>query len=78
MGRLWGRPLFSKLSTKMIGGLIAVADSFQAMTADRPYRKAMSVEQALTELQIRAGSQFDPEVVTVFVEILKPPQAQSA
>lgn len=58
--------------------IIAVADAFQAMTADRPYRKAMSVEQAITELQMGSGSQFDPEVVAAFAEILKPPQAQSA
>lgn len=58
--------------------IIAVADAFQAMTADRPYREALSVNQALTEIQIASGSQFDPDVVAAFIEILKPPQAQTA
>ncbi len=58
--------------------IIAVADAFQAMTADRPYRKAMSVEQALAELQMGVGTQFDPDVVAAFIEILKPPQAQAS
>ena len=58
--------------------IIAVADAFQAMTADRPYRKALTAEQALAELQISSGSQFDPDVVAAFIEILKPPQAQAS
>ncbi|MDQ4143677.1 MAG: HD domain-containing protein [Actinomycetota bacterium] len=48
--------------------IIAVADSFSAMTSDRPYRKAMSVEEACAELERCAGEQFDPEVVRVFIE----------
>jgi HD-GYP domain-containing protein (c-di-GMP phosphodiesterase class II) len=43
--------------------IIAVADSFDAITSDRPYRKAASVEQAAEELQRCAGTQFDPQVV---------------
>jgi HD-GYP domain-containing protein (c-di-GMP phosphodiesterase class II) len=43
--------------------IIAVCDSFNAMTSDRPYRRAMSPEDALTELHINAGWQFDPAVV---------------
>jgi diguanylate cyclase (GGDEF)-like protein len=43
--------------------IILVADAYEAMTADRPYRKAQSSEAALAELQAHAGSQFDPEVV---------------
>lgn len=58
--------------------IIAVADAFQAMTTDRPYRKAMTVEQALAELQMGAGTQFDPDVVTKFVAVLKPPQEPQA
>jgi HD-GYP domain-containing protein (c-di-GMP phosphodiesterase class II) len=48
--------------------IIAVADSFSAMTAERPYRPAMTVEEACTELERCAGSQFDPEIVKLFVE----------
>ncbi len=58
--------------------IIAVADAFQAMTCDRPYREALSVEQALAELQVRAGTQFDPRVVEAFIDILKPPQAKAS
>jgi putative nucleotidyltransferase with HDIG domain len=58
--------------------IIAVADAFQAMTCDRPYRDALSVEQALVELQLGAGSQFDPRVVEAFIAILRPPQAKAS
>jgi HD-GYP domain-containing protein (c-di-GMP phosphodiesterase class II) len=47
--------------------ILHVADAFEAMTADRPYRKALSNEQALGELRKFAGVQFDPEVVDGFV-----------
>ena len=43
--------------------IIAACDAYHAMTSDRPYRRAMSVEQALGELRANAGSQFDPTVV---------------
>jgi hypothetical protein len=44
--------------------VIAACDSFQAMTAERPYRAALDVDEALAELAAGSGSQFDPEVVT--------------
>jgi F0F1-type ATP synthase assembly protein I len=47
--------------------ILHVADAFEAMTADRPYRKALSVDQALAELRKFAGVQFDPEIVDAFV-----------
>jgi HD domain/MASE9 len=47
--------------------ILHVADAFEAMTADRPYRKALSREQAMAELRKFAGVQFDPEVVDAFV-----------
>jgi len=46
--------------------IIAVADSLSAMLQDRPYRKAMSYEQALDEIVDCAGAQFDPKVVNAF------------
>jgi ribonuclease P protein subunit RPR2 len=49
--------------------IFAVADSFDAMTSDRPYRAALSVEPALTEIGSMAGSQFDPTVVAAFLTI---------
>lgn len=51
--------------------ILAIADSFDAMTSDRPYRKALSLEIAVKELVDNAGSQFDPAIVPHFVEILQ-------
>ncbi len=48
--------------------VICVADSFSAMTSDRPYRGALEIEEACTELERCAGTQFDPQVVRLFVE----------
>jgi diguanylate cyclase (GGDEF)-like protein len=48
--------------------IICVADSFSAMTAERPYRGRMSLEEACAELERCAGTQFDPRVVEAFVE----------
>jgi two-component system cell cycle response regulator len=47
--------------------IIAVCDSYDAMTSDRSYRRAMSEEVALAELDAGAGSQFDPDVVAAFL-----------
>jgi putative nucleotidyltransferase with HDIG domain len=46
--------------------IIAVADSFDAMTSDRPYRKGMDTDEAMNELIRCRGSQFDPQVVDAF------------
>ena len=46
--------------------IVAVADSFDAMTSDRPYRRGLSMEAARTELRRCAGRQYDPEVVAAF------------
>ena len=47
--------------------IIAVADAYDAMTSDRPYRKAMPQEAAMEELRRCAGAQFDPVVVKAFI-----------
>jgi diguanylate cyclase (GGDEF)-like protein len=53
--------------------IICVCDSFDAMTSDRPYRVAMTPEDALAELRRCAGSQFDPAVVAAFEVTLRDP-----
>jgi len=55
-------PLFSRI--------ICVADAYEAMTSDRVYRKALSKEEAVLELQKHAGTQFDAEIVDIFIEII--------
>lgn len=50
--------------------ILCVADSFDAMVTDRAYRPAMSVEDALAELERCAGTQFDPAVVQAFTVYL--------
>ena len=49
--------------------LVAVADAFDAITSDRPYRAARSIEEAMVELQAASGSQFSPEVVKAMVRL---------
>ena len=49
--------------------VFAVADAFDAMTTDRPYRESMGVDRAAEELRSMAGSQFDPDVVEGFVPL---------
>jgi diguanylate cyclase (GGDEF)-like protein len=56
--------------------IIAIADSFSAMTSTRPYSRAKTPEDACTELERCAGEQFDPEIVGLFVEEVRrsPPE----
>jgi diguanylate cyclase (GGDEF)-like protein/PAS domain S-box-containing protein len=49
--------------------ILAIADAYDAMTSDRPYRQAMDHEQAIDELKRYAGIQFDPELVELFLEV---------
>ena len=51
--------------------ILFVADAFDAMTSDRPYRKAMSRAAAITELRRQAGTQFDPKLVDVFLKVIE-------
>lgn len=50
--------------------IIAVADSYEAMTANRPYQKTKSKKDALLEIERCAGTQFDPQIVEVFLRIM--------
>jgi HD-GYP domain-containing protein (c-di-GMP phosphodiesterase class II) len=47
------------------------------MTTDRPYRQALSQEQALCELERHKGTQFDPEVVEAFLSVLTRKEVQN-
>ncbi|MFH1459073.1 MAG: HD domain-containing phosphohydrolase [Candidatus Omnitrophota bacterium] len=51
--------------------ILAVADTFEAMTADRPYRKAFSVQKAIKLLKKCTPDQLDPKIVDIFVELIK-------
>jgi HD-GYP domain-containing protein (c-di-GMP phosphodiesterase class II) len=50
--------------------ILAIADAYDAMTSDRPYRKALSREQAFKELSNNAGIQFDPNLVPIFINVM--------
>jgi len=51
--------------------IIAVVDAFEAMTQERPYKNRLSVDEAITELKINSGTQFDPNIVKIFVDFSK-------
>jgi putative two-component system response regulator len=51
--------------------IVAVLDTFDAMTSDRPYRKALPIERAIAELKRYSNQQFDPLVVDAFLEVIE-------
>jgi len=51
--------------------ILAVADAYDAMTSDRPYRKALSLEEVVREFERHSGTQWDPAVVEVILRILR-------
>jgi putative two-component system response regulator len=53
----------------LTGRIVAVADVFDALTHERPYKKAWPVGQALTEIKSQSGRQFDPRVVDAFLDV---------
>jgi diguanylate cyclase (GGDEF)-like protein/PAS domain S-box-containing protein/putative nucleotidyltransferase with HDIG domain len=54
--------------------IIAVADVYQALTSDRPYRKAYPMQRAIQIIESGAGTQFDPRIVYVFMNIIRTKQ----
>lgn len=61
----------SRESIPLLSRIISVVDSFDAMTNDRSYRPAMSIESAAAELRRCAGTQFDPAIVSEFLQMLQ-------
>jgi len=55
----------------LMGKIVAVADTFDAMTTDRPYQKAMKFEDALARIETFVGTRYDPAVVAAFSEACK-------
>jgi HD-GYP domain-containing protein (c-di-GMP phosphodiesterase class II) len=51
--------------------LLSVVDTYVAMTSARPYREAFNAERAIEEIEEKAGTQFDPSVVTIFAEMIR-------
>lgn len=55
----------------VLSRILTVVDAYDAMTEDRPYRKAMPVKQAVIEIENNSGSQFDPEIADLFVAMIR-------
>jgi len=67
-----GYPYGLKGENILLGArIMAVADSFDAMITERPYRKAFSTEEAIEELERNKGKQFAPEIVDLFLKVLE-------
>ncbi|MDO4177343.1 MAG: diguanylate cyclase, partial [Bacillota bacterium] len=60
----------SKETIPFLSRFIAVIDSYDAMVSERPYKKALSSEEAIAELLKNAGTQFDPAIVNEFVQMV--------
>ena len=78
--RLDGRGYPSGLAADEIpleARILAVADAYEAMIADRPYRRGMPAEEARAELERCAGTQFDPTVVEAFLGTLHAPRPRT-
>lgn len=69
-GKGYPRGLAGK-KAPLVCRILAVADAYDAMTNERVYRSAISSEEAVGELELNAGTQFDPEIVRLFVELIK-------
>ncbi len=55
----------------LLGRIISLSDTYDAMTSDRPYRKGLNLDIAINEIQKGSGTQFDPEITKVFIEVIK-------
>lgn len=55
----------------LLARIITVADSFDAMISSRSYSKPLSIDQAILEIKLHSGKQFDPDVALVFINTIK-------
>lgn len=55
----------------LLGRILCIADAFDAMTSDRTYRKGMTMEYAIYEIERCKGAQFDPKISDIFIEMIK-------
>jgi putative nucleotidyltransferase with HDIG domain len=60
----------------LFAAIISIADAFDAMTSDRPYRKALSNEEALRRIARNSGIQFRPDLVAIFLELMEKNRVQ--
>ncbi|MBE9516823.1 MAG: response regulator [Proteobacteria bacterium] len=54
----------------LVGRIVAIADVFDALTSERPYKKAWPVDEAVAEINRSSGSHFDPQLVKIFNQVL--------
>jgi len=60
----------TKNAIPLMGRIIAVSDAYDAMTSDRPYRRARTKKEAIVQLKQQAGRQFDPALVRIFIRCI--------
>jgi putative two-component system response regulator len=54
----------------LVSRIVTVCDVFDALTSDRPYKKAWSIEDAVAEMESQSGKLFDPDILRVFMDLL--------
>ncbi|OQB49818.1 MAG: Cyclic di-GMP phosphodiesterase response regulator RpfG [bacterium ADurb.Bin157] len=55
----------------LLARIVSVVDTFDAMTTNRPYRKALTIEESLVEIDRCSGSQFDPDIAAKFIKMVR-------
>ncbi len=56
----------------ILSRIVSIADSYDAMTSDRPYRKALTEEETVSQILANAGTQFDARIAEIFIEVVVP------
>lgn len=67
----------SKEGIPLLSRIISIVDAYDAMVNDRVYRPAISVKEALEELKRCAGKQFDPSIVSEFIQMIQEKDAEN-